>query len=107
MLFYIFVIYVKNITQIIAFIGIKRSVTERTYYEIDFVANKGSQRYYIQSAFEMSDAEKREQETKSLESVSDGFKKIIVVKDVVKPYYDEKGILTIGLFDFLMDSSWM
>ena len=85
----------------------KRSVTERTYYEIDFVANKGSQRYYIQSAFEMSDAEKREQETKSLESVSDGFKKIIVVKDVVKPYYDEKGILTIGLFDFLMDSSWM
>ena len=51
--------------------------------------------------------EKREQETRSLESVLDGFKKIIVVKDVIKPYYDEKGILTIGLFDFLMDSSWM
>ena len=79
---------------------------KRLYYEIDFVANKGSRRLYVQSAFEMSTAEKREQEKKSLVNLTDGFKRIIVVKDVVKPHFDDDGILVVGLLDFLMQTEW-
>lgn len=71
--------------------------------EIDFVANKGNNKYYIQSAFNASLAEKREQEERSLVKVGDSFKKIIVVRDDIKPYRDDNGILTVGLFDFLLD----
>ena len=76
--------------------------SKRVSYEIDFVATLGSAKYYIQSAFNVSNYEKSEQEKNSLINVSDSFKKIVVVKDVVKPNYDEHGILTIGLFDFLL-----
>ena len=79
---------------------------KRLYYEIDFVANKGSRRLYVQSAFEMSTAEKREQEKKSLVNLTDGFKRIIVVKDVVKPHYDDDGIFVVGLLDFLTQREW-
>ena len=79
---------------------------KRFYYEIDFVANKGSQRLYIQSAFEMATVEKREQEKKSLVSLKDGFKRIIIVKDVVKPHYDDDGIFIVGLLDFLTQAEW-
>lgn len=72
--------------------------------EIDFVANLGSKRFYIQSAYKMPDAEKIKQEKSSLLAINDSFKKIIVVKDVIKPFQDEDGILTIGLFDFLQNS---
>lgn len=72
--------------------------------EIDFVANLGSKRFYIQSAYKMPDAEKIKQEKASLLAINDSFKKIIVVKDVIKPFQDEDGILTIGLFDFLQNS---
>ncbi|WP_281072371.1 ATP-binding protein [Succinivibrio dextrinosolvens] len=72
--------------------------------EIDFVANLGSKRFYIQSAYKMPDAEKIKQEKASLLAINDSFKKIIVVKDVIKPYQDEDGILTIGIFDFLQNS---
>lgn len=75
--------------------------SKRVFYEIDFVATLGSMKFYIQSAFDMSNPEKRAQEKNSLINVSDSFKKIVVVKDVVKPNYDEHGILTIGLLDFL------
>lgn len=71
--------------------------------EIDFVANKGNNKYYIQSTFNASLAEKREQEERSLVKVGDSFKKIIVVRDDIKPYRDENGILTVGLFDFLLE----
>ena len=71
-------------------------------FEIDFVANLGSRRYYIQSAFQIPDREKEQQEKSSLHSVGDSFKKIVVVKDVVKVTRDEKGITTMGLYDFLL-----
>ena len=71
--------------------------------EIDFIANQGSRRYYIQSAFSIPDEEKRKQEKASLINVGDSFKKIIIVKDVVKPWHDDDGILTISLYDFLLD----
>lgn len=76
---------------------------KRVYYEVDFVANKGSRRYYIQSALSISDIEKEKQESNSLNSINDNFGKLIVVKDVVKPHMNDDGILTVGLFDFLLD----
>ncbi len=71
--------------------------------EIDFVANLGSRRYYIQSALHLPDGEKERQEKASLIEVPDSFKKIVLVRDVVKPTYDENGILTMSVFDFLLD----
>ncbi len=70
--------------------------------EIDFVANFGSKRYYIQSAFSMPTEEKRIQEKASLVNVNDSFKKIIVVKDVVGITRDEDGITTMNIYDFLL-----
>lgn len=70
--------------------------------EIDFVANLGSKRYYIQSAFSMPTEEKRIQEKASLVNVNDSFKKIIVVKDVVNVTRDENGITTMSIYDFLL-----
>lgn len=70
--------------------------------EIDFVANLGSKRYYIQSAFSMPTEEKRIQEKTSLVNVNDSFKKIIVVKDVVNVTRDEDGITTMSIYDFLL-----
>ena len=81
----------------------KEGVQEKKQLEIDFVANMGSKRYYIQSAFSLPDAEKRAQEKASLINVNDSFKKIIIVKDVVKPLYDNDGILTMSIYDFLLD----
>ena len=75
----------------------------RKRLEIDFVANQGSQRYYIQSAFRMDNEEKVAQEQKSLLNVPDSFKKIILVKDDIAPYHDYNGILRMGLFDFLLN----
>jgi predicted AAA+ superfamily ATPase len=75
----------------------------RKQLEVDFVVNQGSQRYYIQSAFAMPDEEKVKQESASLLRIGDSFKKIIVVKDDIMPKRDEKGILTIGIMDFLLN----
>lgn len=76
--------------------------TERTYLEIDFIANLGSKRYYIQSAFSMPTEEKRLQEKASLVHVNDSFKKIILVKDVMNVTRDEEGITTMSIYDFLL-----
>lgn len=75
---------------------------ERTYLEIDFIANLGSKRYYIQSAFSMPTEEKRDQEKSSLINVGDSYKKIIIVKDVVNVTRDEEGITTMSIYDFLL-----
>ena len=75
----------------------------RKQREVDFIANLGTKRYYIQSAYSLPSAEKAEQEKKSLLNIDDSFKKIIIVKDRIKPFLDENGILTINLFDFLLD----
>lgn len=85
----------------------KRSVDQdgkqkRTYLEIDFIANLGSRRYYIQSAFSMPTEEKQMQEKASLRNVSDSFKKIILVKDIVNVTRDEDGITIMGIYDFLL-----
>ncbi|MCD7775288.1 MAG: ATP-binding protein, partial [Clostridiales bacterium] len=79
----------------------------RTRLEIDFVANRSSQRYYIQSALSISDEEKRQQEINSLIRVADSFKKIVVVRDNILPWHDENGILYINIEDFLLDESAM
>lgn len=76
----------------------------RKQYEVDFVANQGSQRYYIQSAFVMPTDAKERQESASLLNIDDSFKKIIIVKDYIKPKRNEEGIVTIGLIDFLLNS---
>ena len=78
---------------------------KRTQYEIDFVATQGSRKYYIQSALSLSSEDKAEQEKKSLYNINDNFKKIIIVKDVIKPYHDDAGIMIIGLFDFLQNEN--
>ena len=75
---------------------------KRTYLEIDFIANLGSKRYYIQSAFSMLTEEKRMQEKASLIHVNDSFKKIILVKDVMNVTRDENGITTMSVYDFLL-----
>ena len=72
-------------------------------YEIDFIANKGNNKYYIQSALNINTSEKKEQEEKSLMNVNDFFKKIIIVKDDIKRWRDENGIVIIGITDFLLD----
>lgn len=69
--------------------------------EVDFIAVNGSEKYYIQSAYTVAMAEKRKQEIRPLVNIDDSFKKIIITKDTIKPWYDEKGILTINFFDFL------
>ncbi|MCR5520734.1 MAG: ATP-binding protein [Lachnospiraceae bacterium] len=75
--------------------------------EVDFVASKGSRKYYIQAALTMDDPEKQRQEKKSLYNIDDSFKKIIVTKSGLKPAYDENGVLIIDLFDFLLfGESW-
>lgn len=75
---------------------------EKRQLEIDFVANLGSRRYYVQSAFRLPDREKEEQEKASLLHVNDSFKKIIIVKDIIKVQHDENGITTMSIFDFLL-----
>ena len=74
----------------------------RVQAEVDFVVNRGSQRYYIQSALHIDDPQKRAQETNSLNRINDSFKKIIVVKDNIVPWHDDKGILYIGVQEFLL-----
>ena len=74
----------------------------RSQLEIDFVANLGSKRYYIQSAFSMPTEEKRIQEKASLVNINDSFKKIIIVKDIVNVTRDEAGITTMSIYDFLL-----
>lgn len=79
----------------------------RRQLEVDFVCNKGSKRYYVQSAFAVPDNEKLQQESNSLLRIDDSFKKIIVVKDAPAPQYTEDGILVTGIYDFLLNKDSM
>lgn len=74
-----------------------------TNLEVDFVCNKGSQRYYIQSSYSLPDMNKMKQECASLDRINDSFKKIIVVQDNVSPWHNEKGYLIINILDFLLN----
>lgn len=79
----------------------------RKQLEVDFVCNKGSKRFYIQSAYALPDKEKMEQEQRSLMNTGDGFKKIIITKDAVAPLYNEEGILVMSVYDFLLNPDSM
>jgi predicted AAA+ superfamily ATPase len=78
------------------------NVQEKKQLEVDFIANLGNKRYYIQSALNMPTEEKMEQEKASLINIKDSFKKIIIVKDVIKIQRDNYGITTMSIFDFLL-----
>lgn len=79
----------------------------RKQLEVDFVVNKGSSRYYIQSALSISSPQKKEQEIASLKRIPDSFTKIVVVKDYLKPWQDENGIIYIGIEQFLLDENML
>lgn len=77
----------------------------RKQLEIDFVCNKGSKRYYIQSAYAIPDQAKMEQEQRSLMLTGDFFKRIIITKDTPAPYYNESGVLIMSVYDFLLNEN--
>ncbi|WP_341491431.1 ATP-binding protein [Mesomycoplasma ovipneumoniae] len=81
------------------------STRKKIQLEIDFVINKGHKRYYIQSALNIDNLEKKEQEITSLKKINDSFKKIVIVRNKIIPKHDENGILYIGLEDFLLNES--
>lgn len=74
-------------------------------YEVDFVANKGSQRFYVQSAYFIDEESKEEQEKRPLREIDDSFKKVIITYDSAKPYYETNGFLIMGLLDFLLNEN--
>ena len=79
--------------------------TTKKQLEVDFVVTRGSEKYYIQSAFAMNDPGKQEQEERPLNAIGDSFKKIIVVKDNIKVRRNDMGIVTIGIRNFLLDEN--
>ena len=79
--------------------------SERRQLEIDFVANQGNKRYYIQSAYDIPNEDKMKQESKAFDKTNDSFKKIIVVGKSMKPRRNEKGYLIIGVKEFLLDQN--
>lgn len=74
----------------------------RKQLEVDFICNLGSSRLYIQVAYSIPDEEKHIQEIRPFRKIDDSFKKIIITKDIVQPYFDEWGILTVNIYDFLL-----
>ena len=83
----------------------KNGKVTRKQLEVDFVCNLGSGRYYIQSAYSIPDEKKRVQETRPFTKIDDSFKKIVITRDIVPAQYDDRGILTINIYDFLLDPS--
>ena len=79
--------------------------TVRKNLEVDFIINRGSNRYYIQSALNVDTKEKQIQETESLRRTGDSFKKVVIVRNNIVPRYDDDGILYIGVEDFLLDEA--
>ncbi len=81
--------------------------SKKTNLEIDFIASEGSRKYYIQSALSVGDEEKRIQEVRPYMNVADSFRKIVVVKDHIIPWHDERGVLYIGIERFLLEADSM
>ena len=75
----------------------------RKQLEVDFAANKGSKRYYIQSAYMIPDEAKREQEIRPFRKINDSFRKIVITTHAPAPLYDDYGVLTMNIFDFLLN----
>ena len=80
-------------------------VSVRKQYEVDFVCNQGSQRYYIQSALRLPSEEKREQEVRSLKSINDSFRKFVITEDLISRYHDNEGITYMNIYEFLLDEN--
>ena len=78
-------------------------VSVRKQYEVDFVCNQGSQRYYIQSALHLPSEEKREQEVRSLNDIKDSFKKFVITEDLISRYQDDNGITYMNIYEFLLN----
>jgi predicted AAA+ superfamily ATPase len=78
---------------------------KRKQLEIDFVCNQGNKRYYVQSDLNLETREKTIQEERPFINVIDGFKKVIIVKGEMNPWYTEEGILVVGIINFLTDNS--
>lgn len=96
----------RGYTVDVGIIDIRENVNgsyERRQLEIDFVANQGNKRYYIQSAFDIPNEDKMKQETKSFDKTNDSFKKIIILGKSMRPRRTEKGYLLIGIKEFLLD----
>ena len=85
--------------------GNEKGNSIRKQLEIDFVCNKGSKRYYIQSAYGIPSQTKMDQEQRSLMLAGDFFKRIIITKDTPAPYYDEVGVLIMSVYDFLLNEN--
>ena len=83
----------------------RENKTTKKQLEVDFVATRGSEKYYIQSAFAMTTPEKQMQEERPLNAIGDSFKKIIVVRDNIKVRRNDMGIVTIGIRNFLLDEN--
>lgn len=83
----------------------KEGKSQRTQLEVDFIANRGNKKYYIQSALNIDSEKKKEQEINSLKRINDSFKKVVVVKDDILPWHDDNGILYLGIIDFLLDET--
>lgn len=83
----------------------KEGKSQRKQLEVDFVCNKGSKRYYIQSAFAMPDREKTEQEQRPLMKIEDNFKIIIITKDSPTMWYTEEGVLVMSIYDFMLNEN--
>ena len=78
---------------------------QQVQLEVDFICNRGNNRYYIQSAFSIPNEIKMSQETLSLDKIDDSFKKIIVTQDLGKPWKNDKGYLIINILDFLLNQN--
>lgn len=78
---------------------------KKSFLEVDFVANKGTNRYYIQSAYGVPNEEKMKQELKSFEKINDSFKKVLIVEKYPMTHYTEDGYLILKLKDFLLDDN--
>ena len=82
----------------------KDGTTIKKQLEVDFICNKGSKKYYIQSAYILDTAEKMAQEIRPFLKINDSFKKIVITSDTPKPFYSEEGILMMNVFDFLLNA---
>ena len=82
----------------------KDGESEYKQYEVDFIATNGIDKYYIQSAFNMTTEEKREQELKSLKKIGDSFQKIVIQGDDIVTYTNEDGFAIMGLYQFLFNN---
>ena len=97
--------YVVDVGVVEHFSKNSENKTEKKRFEVDFIAAKGSEKYYIQSAYSLASPEKLLQEERPLNIIGDSFKKIIIVRDNIKIRRSESGIVTIGLRNFLLDDN--